>query len=202
MSPAYIEVDDATWEQAYLARVLQAMKDSEIPKLKFLPQGNKPLEYEKWVLSWNTTMQGLHPEIGIYWSRVCTSAEKSYGQYLKDLSYTRVSIKPTDVLARTSIEMRIESRLKMLLNNTIPENIIRQCDDTEQVTCAQILYRTMVFADPANKDDYIKMVEILTKPKAVELNKLYERMIQFKFARTRLKNMASENQNQVSYLRF
>ena len=101
-------------------------------------------------------MQGLHPEIGTYWSRTCMSAEKSYARYLKDLSYTRVSIKPTDVLARTSIEMRIESRLKMMLTNNVPQNIIRQCDDTEEVTCAQILYRTMVFAGPANKDDYIK----------------------------------------------
>ena len=49
MSPAYVKADDATWEQAYLAKVLQGMKDSEILKLKFFPQGNKALEYEKWL---------------------------------------------------------------------------------------------------------------------------------------------------------
>ena len=86
---------------------------------------------------------------------------------MKDLRYTRVSIKPTGVLARTSIERRIESRLKMMLTNTMPPNIFSQCDDTEEVTCAQILYRTLVFAAPASKDDYMKMIEILTKPKVV-----------------------------------
>ena len=45
----------------------------------------------------------------------------------------------------------------------------------------------MVFAGPASKDDYMKMIEILTKPKVVELGRLYEKMIQFKFARNRLK---------------
>ena len=29
--------------------------------------------------------------------------------------------------------------------------IIRQCDDRDDVSCAQILYRTMVFAGPASK---------------------------------------------------
>ena len=86
-----------------------------------------------------------------------------------------MSIIPTEILARTSIEQRIESRLKMMLTNTIPQTIIRQCDDREEVTCAQILFRTMVFAGPASKDDYMKMIEILTKPKVVELGRLYEK---------------------------
>ena len=105
-------------------------------------------------------MEGLHPEIGNYWSRVCTSAEKFYAMYLEDLSYTRVSIIPTEVLARTSIEQRIESRLKMMLTNIIPQTVIRQCDDRDDVSCAQILYRTMVFAGPASKDDYMKTIDI------------------------------------------
>ena len=60
-------------------------------------------------------MRGLHPEIGRYWRRVCTSAEQTYEQYLKDLSYSKVSILPTELVARTPIEERIESRLKMML---------------------------------------------------------------------------------------
>ena len=50
-----------------------------------------------------------------------------------------------------------------------------------------ILYRTMVFAGPASKDDYLKMVDTLTKPRVIELGKLYDAMIQFRFARNRLK---------------
>ena len=75
----------------------------------------------------------------------------------------------------------------MMLNNIIPQTIIRQCDDRDDVSCAQILYRTMVFAGPASRDDYLKMVDILTTPKVVDLGKLYDAMIQFRFARNRLK---------------
>ena len=99
------------------------MKDSEVSKLRFPPNCNKPLEYEKWMLNLTTTMKGLHPVIGIYWGRVTTSAELSYKKYLKDLSYARAQILPSEVLARTSIEERIESRLKMMLNNIIPPRI-------------------------------------------------------------------------------
>ena len=65
--------------------------------------------------------------------------------------------------------------------------IIRPCDDQDDVTCAQILYRTMVNVGPASRDDYLKMMDILTKPKVVELSTLYETMVQFRFIRTRLK---------------
>ena len=120
-----------------------------------------------------------YPEIGNYWTRLSSSAEKSYQVYLKDLSSTRVSTLPTEVLARTSIEERIESRLKMMLHNIIPPTVIRQCDDRDDVSCAQILYRTMVFAGPASKEDYLKMIEVLTTPKIVEVGKLYDARIQF-----------------------
>ena len=97
---------------------------------------------------------------------------KSYQNYIKDVSYTRVRIFPDEVLARTTIEERIESRLLMMLNYVVPPIIIRQCDDRDDVTCAQILYRTMVYAGPASKDDCSQMMDILTKPRVVELSKL------------------------------
>ena len=73
------------------------------------------------------------------------------------------------------------------MTNIVPQSIIRQCDDREDVSCAQILYRTIVFAGPASKDDYLKMVDTLTEPRVIELGKLYDAMIQFRFARTRLR---------------
>ena len=136
------------------------MKDSDVVKLKFPPNSSKPLEYEKWVTSVGTTMKCLHPEIGNYWGRTIASAETSQQNYLKDVGYTRVRILPDEVLARTTIEERIESRLKMMLNYGIPPMIMRQCDDRDDVTCAQILYRTMVFAGPASKEDCIHMMDI------------------------------------------
>ena len=75
----------------------------------------------------------------------------------------------------------------MMLNYVIPQTIIRQCDDLGDVTCAQILYRTVVFARPASKEDCLQMMDILTKPKVIALSKLYDAMIQFRFARSRLK---------------
>ena len=110
-SPAYSEADKTIWEQSYLSKALQQMKDSEMTKLKFSPTSYKPLEYEKWIMTVSTTMKGLHPEIGRYWRAVCTLAEQTYEKYLKDLSFTRVSILPTEVVACTPIEERIESRL-------------------------------------------------------------------------------------------
>ena len=90
-------------------------------------------------------------------------------------------------MARTPIEERIESRLKMMLTNILPQSIVRQCDDCEDASCAQILYRTIVFAGPASKEDYLKMIETLTKPRRIELDKLYNAMIEFRFVRTRMK---------------
>ena len=46
LSPAYSEPDKGRWDQSYLARVLQQMKDSEMTKLKMPSSCYKPLEYE------------------------------------------------------------------------------------------------------------------------------------------------------------
>ena len=90
--PGYSNADENIWDQAYLSKALQQMKDSEISKLKFTATSYKPLEYEKWIKTVSTTMKGLHPEIGRYWRAVCTLAEKTYEKYLNDSSFTRVSV--------------------------------------------------------------------------------------------------------------
>ena len=74
-----------------------------------------------------------------------------------------------------------------MLHNIIPPTVIRQCDDRDDVSCAQILYRTMVFAGPASKEDYLKMIEVLTTPKIIEVGKLYDAMIQYRFVQNRMK---------------
>ena len=86
LSAAYLKPDEGIWDQSYLSKVLQQMKDSEIAKLKLPPSCNKPLGVEKWIMSLNTTMKGLHPEIGRYWDRATSLAERVYQQYLKDLA--------------------------------------------------------------------------------------------------------------------
>ena len=112
---------------------------------------------------------------------------KSYQNYIKDVSYTRVRIFPAEKLARTTIEERIESRLLMMLNYVVPPVIIRQCNDRDDVTCAQIIYRTMLYVGPASKEYCSQMMDILTKPRVVELSKLHDAMIQFRYARSRLR---------------
>ena len=168
--------------KSFTADERQWDREVEIP-----PNSSKPLEYEKWVTLVGTTMKGLHPEIGIYWQRAVASAEKAYLNYIKDVSYTRIGISPEEKLARTTIEERIESRLLMMLNYVVPPVIVRQRDDRDDVTCALILYRTMVYAGPASKDDCAHMMDILTKPRTYELSKLQDAMIQFRYARSRLR---------------
>ena len=86
----------------------------------------------------------------------------------------------------TLIEERMESKLRMILASIVPPIVMRQCEDRSDVQCALILYRTMVYAGPANKDDCAQMLDILTKPRSYELKKLQEAMLQFRYARTRL----------------
>ena len=186
-SPAYVVPEDSVWNQSYLAKALQNMKDTDFAKLKFTTSSNKPAEFEKWLILMETTTHAQHQEIGSYWKRVVDLADKAYHKYLKDVSYTRIAIAPDDRPPSTMIEERIESRLKMILNQVIPPVIVQQCGDKPLVSCALILYRTMVHAGPASKDDCTQMMDILTKPKIYDIRRIQEAMIQFRYARARLK---------------
>ena len=78
LSPAYQIPEEGIWNQSYLAKALQNMKETDFAKLRFMPGCSKPLEYEKWVTLISTTMNGHHTEIGLYWQRVVACAEKAY----------------------------------------------------------------------------------------------------------------------------
>ena len=93
-SPAYQIPEDSVWNQSYLAKALQNMKETDFAKLRFSPGSSKPVEYEKWVVLMETTTHAQHTEIGLYWKRVVACAEKAYSKYIKDVSYTRISISP------------------------------------------------------------------------------------------------------------
>ena len=185
-SPAYQVPEDSIWNQSYLAKALQTMKEADFAQLKFASGANKPVEYEKWVVRMDTTTHAQHTEIGLYWKRVVDCAQKSYAKYIKDVSYTRNCISPEERLPRNVIEERIESRLHMILNAVVPPCVVRQCDDKPDVSCALIMYRTMVHAGPASKEDVAQMLDILTRPRTYEVRKLQDAMIQFRYARTRL----------------
>jgi len=103
-SPAYQIPEEGFWNQSYLAKALQNMKETDFAKLKFLPGCSKPMEYEKWMALMATTTHGHHTEIGLYWNRVVACAEKAYSKYIKDVSYTRIGISPEEQLPRTTIE--------------------------------------------------------------------------------------------------
>ena len=80
------------------------MKDSECAKLRFVDSCYKPYEYEKWICGVNRMMTATHPELGAYWTRVVETAQSTYFQYLNDVSVTRVSLKPRQVLNRREVE--------------------------------------------------------------------------------------------------
>ena len=83
LTPEYVQSDEKIWNQSLLAKVLLQMKDSEIAKLKFIDGSYKPFEYERWIMSVNRPMEGLHPEIGLYWEKVSKEAEETYFKYLR-----------------------------------------------------------------------------------------------------------------------
>ena len=132
------------------------------------------------------SLTAVHPELGGYWNRVVKSAEVVYNTYLNDVSTTRVSLKPKDTLQRTEIEGRMENKIRTLLMTAVPNTVNRLCSCEQDVTCAQILYRTMIAAGPACREDRRWMNEILTQPKVIDLNKLHDHLITWKFASERL----------------
>ena len=185
-SPAFEVPEEGIWHQSYLAKSLQQVKETDFAKLKFPAQVPKPVEFEKWLRQLETTTHALHPEIGIYWKRVVAAAEEAYLRYIAEVGCSRISIVPKPIKAMTLIEERMESKLRMILASIVPQIVMRQCEDKPDVQCVLILYRTMVYAGPANKDDCAQMLDILTKPRAYEVKKLQEAMLQFSYARTRL----------------
>ena len=73
-SPAFEVPEEGIWNQSYLAKSLQNVKESDFIKLKFPAQVPKPVEFEKWLRQLETTTHALHPEVGIYWKRVVAAA--------------------------------------------------------------------------------------------------------------------------------
>ena len=71
--------------------------------------------------------------------------------------------------------------------NVVPQIVTQQCMFQQDLTCTQVLYRTMVVAGPASKDDRKKMHELLTQPRVIEVGKLYDQLVMWQFARNRLK---------------
>ena len=186
LSP-YVQSDDSAWNQSQLAKVLLTLKDSDVKNLTFTDKSYKQFEYEKWKMAIDRTMKGLHPEIGKFWEKISKNAEEVYFKYLKDLSPTRVSLVPTMKLDETDIETRIENRIKNLVMNAAPESVANQCTFQEDLMTVQILYRIMIASGPASKEDRTQMQELLTNAKRIDVEKLYEHLVMWKFARNRLK---------------
>ena len=102
------------------------------------------------------------------------------------MSNTRVSLKPTEVLNRTDIELRIENKIRTVLMSAVPVSISQQCMLERDLTCSQILYRTMVLAGPASREDRKQMHDMLTQPRSVEVSKLHDHLVMWQFAKNRL----------------
>ena len=98
-------------------------------------------------------MAATHPEMGIYWDLIVKYAEAIYHKYLGEISTSRVCSKPTKKVSRSDIELRLENKIRTLLMSSVPTTIHRQCLFEQDLTSAQILYRTMVLAGPANRED-------------------------------------------------
>ena len=89
-------------------------------------------------------------------------------------------------MTRTGIETRIAWKLRGMLVNAVLSTVNQQCMYEQDVTRAQILYRTMVLVGPANSDDRRQVHDMLTQPKTIEVGKLHEHLVMWQFARNRL----------------
>ena len=118
-------------------------------------------------------MEGYHPEIWKYVDKVVTHTNETYMHYLREVGSAKVYMMPRDKLDQTDIESRIEKRFRALLLNCMPGEIREQCMYTDTVTSAQILYRAITHAGPANKADREVTMDLLIKARTVEVTKLY-----------------------------
>ena len=75
-SPNFVQESAEIWHQSYLAKALLQLKETEFAKLRFSDSSYKPYEYEKWIRGFTRVMESTHPELGSYWTRVLTAAEK------------------------------------------------------------------------------------------------------------------------------
>ena len=115
-------------------------------------------------------MESTHPELGSYWKRVLTAAEKVYHEYLVDVTPTRVSRRPGTILPVTEIEHRMENKIKSILMAAVPPAVGHQGLWMQEFSSSQVLYRTMVMSAPASKEDRRHMLEMMTTPKTLEVN--------------------------------
>ena len=79
----------------------------------------------------------------------------------------------------------MEWKLRGVLINATQATVEEQCMYEEDATCAQIFYRTMVLAGPANNEDRKQMHDLLTQPKVIEVGKLHDHLVVWQFARSR-----------------
>ena len=70
--------------------------------------------------------------------------------------------------------------------SAVPPAINQQCLWEQDLTSSQILYRTMVLAGPASREDRKQMHDLLTQPKEIDVTKLHDHLVMWQFARNRL----------------
>ena len=77
----------------------------------------------------------------------------TYHRYLREVSSDRVHLQPGENISHTDIENRIDTKLGTVLLNNMPAEIKEQCAYRSDISTAQILYRAMTHAGPADKAD-------------------------------------------------
>ena len=115
-----------------------------------------------WNESWMVIVLRFQP----VFEKVMSSAFEAYLRYLKELRAQRVHLQPQEPTNRTDIEIRIEMRFRTLLLNRVPAEVREQCVYQVGFTCAQVLYRTMTQADPADQSDRQFTQDLLVKPQS------------------------------------
>ena len=77
--------------------------------------------------------------------------------------------------------------------NNVPNEVKEQAIYQKDFNCAQILYRTLVHAGPADKLDRQFTQYLLVNPRVIEVGKLHHHLIRWKFAKERLHKYGFRN---------
>ena len=176
-------------DESHLYRMVSTLKDDNVPKLIFKPHTrSKPLDLEDWLDALQLTLEGIHLIISSYFTRIRETAELTYLRYLQLSPLERVVARPRSVHVE-GVYAFVERRLRVVLNNTIPEQVARTSRQAGQTSCVDLLFNTMIDVAPGTKVDGEYFTKELQAKKTVEPKHLKEELHRWKFNYRRLERM-------------
>ena len=171
-------------EEGNLYRALGALKESDVPKLKFVSK-SKPADLEEWLNNLSRTMDGIHPLVSIYCQYIKTIAENAYERYLYLSQTNRIGVRPEERTVEGVYQL-IERKLRVVIFTVIPYQIAKASQQVGHNTCTDMLFNTMIDVAPGNKADREAVHADLIAKKECEPRAMHDQLHKWKFNFNRL----------------